>query len=275
MHPWPELKWWNSGERQVVEERLDDFKRTGSIYNPEHSQLYRALSATPEADVRVAILGQDPYPAHDMATGVAFSVPRVVLQPAFPQTLRIIFDEYRSDLGYDIPSHGELTRWTSRGVLLWNAIPACLSGKSLSCDWDEWSYLTGEIIDRLSTRGVVFALLGGVAGRFESRIDLRRNRCIRVSHPSPRGIRSSKSPFTGSRLFSTINARLVELEKEPIDWELPRATGRSDRDEPPRKRNIQTSVVGGGVLLPNITGAKLGGLKGTGTSRNIYTSLAF
>jgi len=267
MNPWPDMKWWDSGERQAAEEKLDDLKRAGVICNPKLQRLYDSLRATPEREVRVAIIGQDPYPSYEMATGVAFSVPRVLLPADWPHTLKIILGEYSTDLGFSLPSHGDLSGWTSRGVLLWNAIPACQSGHSLSCDWDEWSFLTGEIVDRLSRKGIVFVFLGQVASRFADRVDLSRNRVIRTSHPSPRGIRSSKTPFTGSRLFSTANARLVELHQEPVDWEL--------KDESPRKGDVPTPELGRGTLLQNITGANLGGLKKQGTSPNIYTSLMF
>ncbi len=266
-HPWPELKWWNSGERQVVEEKIDDLKRAGIVCNPKRSLLYKALSATSLRDCKVAIIGQDPYPTPGMATGIAFSIPKDVGPARFPQTLRLILGELQSDLHYDLPDHGDLQRWTSQGVLLWNAIPSVQSGRPLSNDWEEWSYLTGEIVERLSEKGVVFAFLGNVAGRYESRVSLERSRIIKTSHPSPRGNKFGKHPFTGSRIFSTINAKLKELGQSPINWEL--------KDEPARKGNLQRPSVGGGAVLPNITGAQLGGLKRTATSPNIYTSLTF
>jgi uracil-DNA glycosylase len=267
MHPWSDLTWWNCGERQVVEEKLHDFERSGIVCNPKQGALYRALSLAPLRETRVAIIGQDPYPSHEMATGVAFSIPKDVEPSRYPQTLRIILNEYHSDLHHEFPRHGDLTRWAKQGVLLWNAIPSCSAGHSLSHDWDEWSYLTREIIERLSEKGIVFAFLGTVAGRFNHGIDPEKNRVITCSHPSPRGNKFGKIPFTGSRLFSTINAKLVEIQQEPINWEL--------TDEPPRKGNIQTPELGGVRVLPNITGVSLGGLKRPGTSPNIYTSLAF
>jgi uracil-DNA glycosylase len=267
-HPWSDLRWWNSGERQAAEEKIHDLTRAGNICTPELVQLYKALRATPEANVRVAIIGQDPYPTPGMATGVAFSVARTVDPKNWPQTLRIILNEYCSDLHYPQPSHGDLSAWTRQGVLLWNAIPSCQSGRPLSNNWDEWRYLTGEIVERLNTQGgTVFVFLGSVAASYSDKINLTTNRVIKCSHPSPRGNRFGNTPFTGSRLFSTINATLVEMEKSPINWEL--------TDEPPRKGNLQTPVVGGGAVLPNLTGAQLGGLKRTATSPNIYTSLAF
>jgi uracil-DNA glycosylase len=267
-HPWPELVWWNSGERQVVEEKIHDLERAGTICNPKRKLLYEALRVTPFRDCRVAIIGQDPYPSAEMATGVAFSIPKDVTAERFPQTLRIILGELQSDLHYQEPSCGDLSAWTRQGALLWNAVPSCQSGRPLSNNWDEWRYLTGEIAERLNERGgTVFVFLGTVAASYSDKINLDTNRVIKTSHPSPRGNQFGKTPFTGSRVFSTINAKLKELDLQPISWEL--------TDEPPRKGNIQTAVVDRGRVLPNITGAQLGGLKRTATSPNIYTSLAF
>lgn len=273
-HPWSDLKWWNSGERQAAEEKYDDIIKSGKQVFPVKNLLYKALSAVPEREVRVAIIGQDPYPGRSKdgtpyATGQAFSIPSAIGREDFPQTLRIILNEYSSDLGLPPPDHGDLSSWTRQGVLLWNAIPCVQSGHPLSCDWVEWDYLTGEIVQRLDARGgVVFVCLGAVAASYVDEVDTTRNRVIRVGHPSPRGNRSSKSPFTGSRPFTTANARLVDLGKEPIDWRLTDvdSVGKGDSKSP---------ELGGGDVLPNITGAELGGLKKQGTSPNIYTSLVF
>jgi uracil-DNA glycosylase len=267
MHPWPELAWWDSGERQVVEEKIDDLERKGIVCNPASRSLYTALRTVSLRDCRVAILGQDPYPTSKYATGTAFSIPKEIPTKDFPPTLRIILGELHSDLHYDLPDHGDLHRWTSQGVLLWNAIPSCQSGKPLSNDWEEWAYLTREIVQKLSDKGVVFAFLGSVASRFDIGIDLTRNRVIRTSHPSPRGNKFGKTPFSGSRPFSTINAKLQEMGQEPINWEL--------KDVPPSKSVVQRPSMGGSNVLRNITGAQLGGLKRTATSPNIYTSLEF
>lgn len=253
-HPWSDLKWWNSGERQVVEEKIDDLQAKGVVCNPAKSLIYKALSATKEQDVRVVIVGQDPYPFGAFATGVAFSVPREIQSSNWPQTLRILLGEYQSDLGYDLPDHGELSRWTSQGCLLWNAIPSVQSGKPLSNDWNEWGYLTGEIIDRLSARGCVFAFLGGVAARYAPRVDIVKNRVIMTSHPSPRGNKFGKSPFTGSRIFSTINARLNEIIREPIDWCLTEEFSHGNIGQ----GYIPPPELGGGNVLQNVTGADLG-----------------
>lgn len=220
-----DLNFFNSGEWQVCDERLKDLEKVNRPvgldgYNPGRTSLFRALRLTPMGEVRVAIIGQDPYPDPRYATGVAFSIPEGIRMEAWPQTLRLFLNEYSSDLGHDIPSSGDLEQWTKQGVLLWNAIPTCRSGKSLSHDWDEWSYLTREIIQKLSERGITFAFLGQVARRYVSDVDFSNNEVIVTSHPSPRGSLNSRSPFVGSRLFSTINDKLVNNGQQPIDWKL-------------------------------------------------------
>lgn len=235
-----DLEFFNSGEWQVCDERLKDLEKVNKAigsdgYNPGREKIFSALRATPYTSCKVCIVGQDPYPQQAFATGLAFSIPE--LKPkkiydgskqvqstepevSFPVTLQTFLKEYSTDLGLPIPRSGNLGRWAESGVLLWNAIPSCLPGKSLSHDWDEWSYLTKEIIVSLAKKGIVFALLGQVARRYINYISPSNNYIICTSHPSPRGSINSKTPFLGSRLFSTINARLVENGQEPIDWRL-------------------------------------------------------
>lgn len=216
---WDELSYWNSGEWQVVQERLEILEKAGGSYNPNREDLFKALDATPWDEVRVMIVGQDPYPDIKYATGLAFSIPRSV--SSIPPTLTTILQEYADDLHHPFPKNGNLEKWVSQGVLLWNAIPSCETGKSLSHNWVEWSYLTNEIITSLSDKGnIIFVLLGGVARRYKHSIDTTRNSLIETSHPSPRGNLHSKIPFSGSRPFSTINDKLRSKGQEPIDWKL-------------------------------------------------------
>lgn len=222
---WP-LDYFQSGEWQVVNERLKDLEKINRPisdgYNPGRHLLFESLRRTPLDAVKVAIIAQDPYPDRAFATGLAFSVPSEVAGGDYPVTLRTILNEYTTDLGYPMPTKGDLSEWCSRGCLLWNAIPSCRSGASLSHDWrsGEWDLLTKEIVTLLSARGITFALLGQVARRYLPYINLTNNNVIVTSHPSPRGNINSKSPFVGSRLFSTINDRLVSNGSDPIDWKL-------------------------------------------------------
>lgn len=217
---WDDFDYWNTGEWQVIQEHLDDMEREGHVYCPSRDMLFAAMDAVEFDDVRVAILGQDPYPDPKFATGIAFSIP-ARLKPPYPVTLFNIFREYTSDLNYPWPKNGSLTRWCDQGVFLWNVIPTCEERKSLSHeDWLEWAYLTKEIVERLNKRNVVFVLLGGRARAYSIHIDDEISSVIETSHPSPRGQLKSKLPFLGSRIFSRVNDALCELKKEPIDWKL-------------------------------------------------------
>lgn len=219
-----ELEYFQTGEWQYVDEKLKDLEKVHRPYedgySPSRKLLFEALRRTPMGDIQVCIVGQDPYPTRGHATGIAFSIPDDIPESRYPPTLRTFLGKYSSDLRVPVPSKGSLDRWTERGVLLWNAIPSCAFGKPLSHDWPEWEYLTKEIIQRLSERGIVFALLGGVARRFERDINTNNNHVIVTSHPSPRGSLNAKVPFVGSRLFSTINDRLNDHGLRAIDWKL-------------------------------------------------------
>lgn len=222
---WDELKYWNTGEWQVVQEHLDDLDQAGDLYCPRREQMFAALDWTPFDKVKVVIYGQDPYPDRAMACGLAFSVPNgtIVSGNALPPTLANIFKEYSEDLHYPIPASTTLTPWADRGVLLWNVIPSCRWQKSMSHDWPEWTPLTEEITRRLSDEGdKVFVFLGSVAKRFVKFVNEKDNTIILTSHPVPRANLVSHNPFIGSRLFSNINHHLVQTHhKDPIDWKLP------------------------------------------------------
>ncbi len=217
MQTWPELSYWSTGEWQVVKERLNDLKKEKKLFNPSRELLFRALERVPLKDVRVVIVGQDPYPDPIHATGIAFSIPDGI--KTFPVTLSNIFKEYQSDLHYDLPTGGNLSKWADQGVLLWNAIPSCLQQQSLSHNWEEWHLLTQEILEKVSKEKVVVVLMGGVARDFAKYVD-EASVLIETSHPSPRGSLNSRTPFIGSRIFTTINDKLVGLGKQPINWKL-------------------------------------------------------
>jgi len=140
---WDDLRFWKSGEWQKIEEDLDDWDRKGIQYNPQRTQIFRALDLTPYTQTKVCIIGQDPYPNARHATGVAFSIPKDCLD--YPPTLQNIFHEYsdiHGDLKYPYPKTGCLETWCSSGVLLWNACP-------ILPHWEELTYLTMEIVEKL------------------------------------------------------------------------------------------------------------------------------
>lgn len=204
---WGSLAYWQSGEWQLTKERLHDEDE----YNPPSNLLFASLRAVHPDACRVAICGQDPYPNRDCCTGIAFDVPRIITK--LPPTLVNIFREYQSDLGYPAPKNGDLTSWCNQGVLLWNVYPTCATGRPGSHHWEEWTYLTLEIVEKLDVSGkTVFCFLGGAAAQYAKYV--RRSPCIVTSHPSPLGARHG---FLGSRIFTRINSYL----DHPIDWRLP------------------------------------------------------
>ena len=222
---WDDLKYWNTGEWQVVQERLDDIEKAGNLFNPRREQLFAALDWTPFDKVKVVLYGQDPYPDRSMACGLAYSVPNGTIREGMapPPTLDCIFNEYCNDLHHTRPTRTDLSSWADKGVLLWNVIPSCAWQKSMSHDWVEWAPLTEEITRRLSDEGdKVFVFLGSVARRFARYVDVEHNTVLLASHPSPRGNLNSSNPFRGSRIFSSINDKLCKVHhKDPIDWKLP------------------------------------------------------
>ena len=213
MDTWDDMDFWQTGEWQACEEKINDLELAGVRLCPSDGDWFASFDAVPLSQVRVAILGQDPYPNPDFATGCAFDIPRSALH--FPPTLVNIFKELEADMHYQVPTTGSLHKWMQQGVFLWNVIPVCVEGKSMSCDWIEWELLNKEIIERLSEKGVVHAFLGQVARAYT--VYAKNCPVIETSHPSPRGSLNSSVPFNGSRLFSTINSK---LKGPKIDWRL-------------------------------------------------------
>lgn len=212
---WDDLEYWQSKDWQNVQIRLDLLEREGIRYCPEREVLFKAMDNVPFEDVRVAVIGQDPYPSPLHATGLAFSIPRHIYKN-YPPTLITIFKEMLNDIHY-MPTTGDLSGWARQGVLLWNAVPTCEAYKSLSHRHWEWSSLTTEIVRSLE--GTVLVFLGGVAREF-AQYAPQSCKVIEASHPSPRASISAKHPFRGSRIFSTINSHLNDLGLKPIDWRL-------------------------------------------------------
>lgn len=213
---WGDLKYWDTDEYQVIEEKLRGLDKQGVLWCPGKKRLFAAMGACPLDRVRCVIMGQDPYPDPGYATGLAFSVPRECKPEKFPPTLRNIYREYVNDLHYPSPSHGDLSSWARRGVFLWNAIPSCTAFHSGSHRWPEWEALTEEIVQTLDRQCIVFILMGRYA-RDYARLIVKSS-VIETSHPSPLGVRYG---FLGSRIFTTANFKLCELGLDPIEWRIP------------------------------------------------------
>jgi len=190
-----------------------------SVVFPPGEEIFAAFTHTPFEDVRVVILGQDPYHGQGQAHGLCFSVRRDV---RVPPSLQNIFKEIEQDMGIPIPKHGELTHWAQQGVLLLNTVLTVQAHQANSHRNRGWEQFTDRVISLLNDRrdGLVFVLWGSAAGRKATMIDASRHRILRSPHPSPL---SAYRGFFGCGHFSEINAHLSARGEAPIDWRLPSA----------------------------------------------------
>ena len=195
---------------------VDDEREHHQVYPPP-DQVFAALHQTPHAEVKVVILGQDPYHGPGQAHGLCFSVrPGVPVPPS----LKNIFKELHADLGIDIPNHGNLDAWTHQGVLLLNTSLTVRAHQAASHQGKGWETFTDAVIDAVNAKPepVVFLLWGAAARRKQTRIDTDRHVIIESVHPSPL---SARNGFFGSRPFSRANAALEAAGRTPVDWSLP------------------------------------------------------
>lgn len=187
----------------------------GRQYLPSGENVLRAFQQ-PFGDVRVLIVGQDPYPTPGHPVGLSFSVAAEVRR--LPGSLRNIFREYAEDLGYPQPSLGDLTPWTERGVLLLNRVLTVQPGRAGSHRGKGWEEVTAEAIRALAARDQpMVAILWGSDAR-NLRSLMPRIECVESVHPSPM---SADRGFFGSRPFSRANEILQRHGAEPVDWKLP------------------------------------------------------
>ena len=195
---------------------LVDEVAAGRRFYPPAELVFNALALTSFDEVRVVILGQDPYHGAGQAMGLCFSVPRGV--PA-PPSLRNIYDELGRDVGIPQPTTGDLTPWAERGVLLLNAVLTVSPGRPASHAGRGWEQFTDRAIAELSTRrdGIVFLLWGKYAREKGASVDARRHHVLTASHPSPYSV----AGFSGCRHFSQANAFLEAAGRTPVDWQLP------------------------------------------------------
>jgi uracil-DNA glycosylase len=203
-----EKPYWNDLQRFVADER-----GRAPVYPPA-DQVFAALHLTPYADVRVLILGQDPYHGAGQAHGLCFSVQRGV--PAPPSLVNIL-KELEADLGCPRPDHGCLEAWAGKGVLLLNAVLTVRGANAASHAGKGWETFTDEVIRAVNAKPerVVFMLWGGYARKKKALIDTTRHVVIESAHPSPL---SAHNGFLGSRPFSKANAALEEAGLPPVNW---------------------------------------------------------
>eukprot|EP01041_Mallomonas_annulata_P007039 gene7039-14316_t len=186
---------------------------------PTHADIFNAFKLCAYDNVKVVILGQDPYHGQGQAHGLSFSVKRGITPPP---SLKNIFKEAKEDVGIKIPNHGCLEHWASQGVLLLNTCLTVRSGNPNSHQGKGWEEFTDMVVRELGRKeGIVFMLWGNPAQTKCKSIDGSRHHIIKTSHPSPLGASKTTLPFLGSRCFSRCNTALEQSGKTPIDWNLP------------------------------------------------------
>ena len=187
----------------------------GVVLYPPAKLIFHAFDCTPFGQVRVVILGQDPYHGPGQAHGLCFSVPKGI-QP--PPSVKNIFKEIHDDLGLPIPSHACLESWAQQGVFMPNAALTVRAGQPNSHAPIGWHTFTDAVIQTLSQQriGLVFLLWGAFAQAKKSLIDASRHHILEAAHPSP----LARGAFFGNRHFSKTNTILQTQGQAPIDWRV-------------------------------------------------------
>ena len=184
---------------------------------PPKNQIFNAFDLCAYYQLKVVIIGQDPYHGKGQANGLAFSVNDGI---AHPPSLINIFKELNSDLGIGYPKSGDLSPWASQGVLLLNATLTVRTAEAASHQKQGWEIFTDKVIETISTNnnGIVFLLWGGYAQKKKKLIDAQRHLVLESGHPSP--LSANRGYWFGNRHFSKCNAYLKSKGNTPIDWHL-------------------------------------------------------
>lgn len=222
--PKPRLGEWSDALSHVVDTgRFVDLATylnwrasEGAEIYPEPHNIFAALKSVDPMEVRVVILGQDPYHGPGQAHGLAFSVQKGC---DIPPSLRNMYAELQSDLGHEPPRHGYLQSWADQGVLLLNTLLTVEKSRPLAHKGKGWEIFTDAVISHVSDHSppCVFMLWGNPARKKKTLIDTRRHLVIESVHPSPL---SATRGFFGSRPFSQANEWLSRHGREPIDWKV-------------------------------------------------------
>jgi uracil-DNA glycosylase len=193
---------------------LKQEKQNGKIIYPAGNKIFNAFEQTPFEQVKVVIIGQDPYHNPAQAHGLCFSVDDGITPPP---SLVNIYKELKDDLGCDIPAHGNLEQWAKQGVLLLNASLTVEAHKPMSHSNIGWHYFTDAVIQKISVakRDIVFILWGKFAQSKENLIDASKHLVLKAAHPSPL---SAYNGFYGCKHFSKTNDWLTGHGIDPINW---------------------------------------------------------
>ena len=220
-------KWQKFFDQELAKDymvKLDNFLRAeasaGEVIYPPREQWFNAFHLTPFDEVKVVIVGQDPYHGEGQAHGLSFSVPDGI---KIPPSLRNIYKELNRDLGVAIPSSGNLEGWARQGVLLLNASLTVRAAQANSHSQQGWLTFTNACIQYINQHksGVVFLAWGRFAHDVCSLVDTIRHCVVKTSHPSPLGAAKSGTHFAaflGSGCFSLANDYLRKQGQPPIDW---------------------------------------------------------
>lgn len=204
---------FNSQTYLALREFLKDEYSTKTIY-PTMYNIFNGLKLTPFNDIKVVILGQDPYHEPNQAMGLAFSVPK---GEKIPPSLVNIYKEIKAETGKEMPTHGDLTGWAKQGVLLLNAVLTVRAHQANSHKGKGWEEFTDGVIEQISKNGenVVFLLWGANARAKAKLIDKSKHLVLESAHPSPL---SAYNGFFGCGHFNKANEYLLLHGRQPIDW---------------------------------------------------------
>ncbi|MEA3494499.1 MAG: uracil-DNA glycosylase [Bacteroidota bacterium] len=197
-------------------EFLEKEKSENQIVYPEYENIFSAFNHRSPENLKTVIIGQDPYHGENQAHGLCFSVKKGIKPPP---SLVNIFKELKTDIGFSIPNHGELLKWSEQGVLLLNAVLTVRGNQANSHKDIGWGKFTDAVIKTISNEkeGIVFLLWGRFAQTKSELIDDKKHFILKATHPSPF---SANNGFFGCRHFSTTNEILKSINKKPIDWQL-------------------------------------------------------
>lgn len=217
-----EASWLNVLRTEFEQDYMKSLKaflveeQTKHTVYPPNSEIFSAFQHTPFSNVRVVILGQDPYHGPGEAHGLSFSVKKGI---RVPPSLRNIYKELKSDLNIDPPPHGHLVEWAERGVLLLNTVLTVRHKTADSHKNKGWEIFTDRAIQELSNQrdNLVFILWGSKARAKLPLIDTNKHHIVQSAHPSPLAVRYG---FFGSKPFSKTNAYFQTIGQEPIDWSI-------------------------------------------------------
>lgn len=201
---------------QQIVLHLKTERTQGKTIYPPGPFIFNAFDTTPIDNVKVVILGQDPYHGPGQAHGLCFSVQKGI---APPPSLVNIFKELNDDIGITIPNHGNLTHWAQQGVFLLNASLTVRAGEPMSHAKIGWASFTDTVIKKISEQKqhVVFLLWGKFAQDKKILIDETKHMVLKAAHPSPL---SAHNGFMGCKHFSKTNAWLMSKGIDPVDWQL-------------------------------------------------------